>query len=225
MAVVFFDFDSTVVKKETLDDAISTALAAHPERERIMRDVEDITRLGMEGKLDFKESVKRRIQVVPLSRRLLEDRGEAMLSEISDGMEELFALLRESGHDAHIVSGGFSEYISPVARLLGVPAHKQHTNRFIYDENGTVIGVDKTALLWTNQGKTPVLRAMREQYPTGRFIMVGDGYNDYKAYESGAADTFIGYGANVVREPVKAKAPHFANSSEELLALLKKELQ
>src|SRR4029079_11393069 len=121
MAVICFDFDSTVVKRETLDDAIAEALAKHPERELLVREVERLTRLGMEGKMNFIESVRRRLEVVPLSKPLLEECGRAMLQEISDGIPELFEWLGSRGHDVHIVSGGFVENIAPVAQLLGIP--------------------------------------------------------------------------------------------------------
>lgn len=224
MAIVFFDFDSTVIKKETLDDAIATALVDHPEKERLVKEVEAITRHGMEGKIDFRDSVTSRLRVVPLSRSLLEERGRAMLHEVTEGMQDIFSWLADNGHITHIVSGGFLEYISPVAEELGVLPAQVHTNRFIYDQDGNVIGTDPTALLWTDVGKTPVLRQMRKIYPEEKFVMVGDGMNDYKAYESGAADAFYGFGANVVRESVKAKALHFFLSSAELLSFMQKEL-
>ncbi len=225
MAVVFFDFDSTVVKKETLDDAIATALAEHPEKERLVREIDNITRLGMEGKLSFLDSVTRRLQFVPLSKKLLEDSGRRMLNEITPGMEDIFSWLSEAGHGVHIVSGGFLELIAPVAKKLGVPDADVHSNKFIFDSAGNVVATDTASLLWTNDGKTPVLRALRAEYPEERFVMIGDGINDYKAFESGAADDFFGFGANVVRESVKAKALHFFYSGVELLTFMQKELQ
>src|SRR4029079_13385352 len=102
MAVVCFDFDSTVVKRETLDDAIAEALAKHPDKARLVQEVERLTRLGMEGKMNVIESIRRRREVVPLARPLLETCGRAMLQEISDGIPELFEWLRSRGHDVHI---------------------------------------------------------------------------------------------------------------------------
>jgi D-3-phosphoglycerate dehydrogenase len=216
MAVIFFDFDSTVVKKETLDNAVAQALSAHPERDRLVREVEEITKLGMEGKINFMDSVLRRITTVPLSKKLLVSRGTHMLGEITAGIPEIFAWLREKGHTTHIVSGGFAESVEPVARKLALPDDRWHTNRFTFDANEFVSGVDQNSPLWSNDGKAPVLRALRTRYPAEVFVMVGDGYNDYRAYEGGAADIFIGFGANVIRESVLAQAPFFVKSTEEL---------
>ena len=147
-----------------------------------------------------------------------------MLQEVSDGIPEIFEWLRSRKHDTHIVSGGFVENIAPVAEMLGIPEDRRHTNRFIYFPDGRVYGLDEGSLLLTNEGKTPVLRALRKQYPREIFVMVGDGMNDYRAYESGAADIFCGFGANVVREPVKAKAPHFFHTAQELSSFSEREL-
>lgn len=213
---VFFDFDSTIVSKETLDEAIARALSAHPERQRIVREIEEITRLGMEGKLDFTESVRRRLGVVPLTRPLLEETGHSMKSALTPGIKDVFNWLRERGHSTYIVSGGFEECILPVAELLETPRERVLSNRFIFSPDGEVMGVDESSLLWTGEGKAPALRAMRARHPNEQFIMIGDGMNDYRAYESGAADHFIGFGGHVVREAVKAKAPRYAFSVKEL---------
>ncbi len=218
---VFFDFDSTVVSKETLDDAIDRALHTHPARERIVREVEEITRLGMEGKLDFTESVRRRLGVVPLTRSHLEETGLAMKDALTTGIEEVFDWLREHGHPTYIVSGGFEECIAPVAEHLKIPEGRRLSNRFLFSSDDLVTGVDESSLLWTSEGKTPALRAMRSRHPDEQFIMIGDGMNDYRAYESGAAEHFIGFGAHVVRQPVKENAPHFAHSVQELWELMK----
>jgi HAD superfamily phosphoserine phosphatase-like hydrolase len=221
---VFFDFDSTIVSKETLDDAISRALYAHPERERIVREIEKITRLGMEGKLDFTESVRRRLGVVPLTKTHLEETGAGMKDALTPGIEEVFDWLREREHPTYIVSGGFEECVLPVAEHLEILPERVLTNRFTFSPDGVVTGVDESSLLWTSEGKTPALRSLRAQHPDETFIMVGDGMNDYRAYESGAADHFIGFGGHVVRQAVKERAPHFAHSVGALWEFLRSTL-
>lgn len=218
---IFFDFDSTVVSKETLDDAIARALHGHPERERIVREIEEITRLGMEGKMDFKESVRQRFGVVPLTRSHLEETGAAMKEALTPGIKDVFDWLRERGHPTYIVSGGFEECIAPVAEHLEIPRDRRLSNRFMFSPDGLVTDVDESSLLWTSEGKAPALHAMRARHPEESFIMIGDGMNDYRAYESGATDHFIGFGGHVARQPVKEKAPHFAHSVLELWNVLK----
>ncbi len=225
MAVIFFDFDSTVITKETLDEVIASALKNHPDRDELVANVETITRLGMEGKLDFKESVSRRLKVVPISKSLLEETGRAMLVEVTPGMPEVFEWLRSADHTIYIASGGFEECILPVARTLHIPYERILANRPRFGPDELVCGVDETSLLWTNEGKGPVLRSIKQQCNDAQpFFIVGDGMNDYRAYESGAADIFCGFGANVRRESVVKNAPHFFDSSDELLQFFKHSL-
>lgn len=225
MAVIFFDFDSTVITKETLDEVISRALRGQPAREGIMERVETITSLGMEGKLDFKESVSRRLKAVPISKSLLEETGRAMTVEVTPGMPEVFEWLRSADHTIYIASGGFEECILPVALALHIPYEKILANRPRFGPDELVCGVDETSLLWTNEGKGLVLRSIRQQCNDAQpFVIVGDGMNDYRAYEAGAADIFCGFGANVRRESVVKNAPHFFDSSNELLQFFKHSL-
>lgn len=219
MAIIFFDFDSTVIAKESLDEAIALSLEGHEHRDRIVRDIEEITRLGMEGAIDFRESVRRRCAVAPLSRDVLEQTGRAMVPHITTGFERLLPELRTHA-DVHIVSGGFIECIAPSAHVLDVSRENIHSNRLLFGEDGAFCGIDESARLWTNEGKTPVLRMMREVYPQETFVMVGDGMNDYRAFESRAADYFIGFGMHAVRESVRERAPYFAFTVDELEAYL-----
>ena len=144
-----------------------------------------------------------------------------MKDALTPGIEDLFGWLRECKHQTYIVSGGFEECILPVAEHLQTPRERVLTNRFHFSPGGLVTGVDASSLLWTSDGKTPALRAMRARHPDEPFIMIGDGMNDYRAYESGAADHFIGFGGHVVRQSVKEKAPHFAHSVADIWNILR----
>lgn len=221
---VFFDFDSTIVSKESLDEAIALALSENPERNRIVKEIEEITNLGMEGKLNFTESVLRRIKVIPPTKKQLEETGRMLTSSITPGMPELFAWLRENGHVSYIATGGFEECIIPVASELQVPRERILSNRFLFSPLGIVTGIDESSLLWTNEGKGPALLATRAKHPNETCIIVGDGMNDYRAYESGAADYFIGFGGNVVRKAVEEKAQYFTYTVDQLWEILRNEI-
>lgn len=222
--VVCFDFDSTIITKETLDEAIVRTRRFHADSEVMISEIAEITMLAMEGAIDFTESVRRRIAGVSLTKQLLEETGVAMLEHITPGMEHVFTWLAEKGEPVCVVSGGFRECVLPVSEKLGIPHERTYTNRFLYDEIGNVIDIDESSLLWTNEGKGPALRAERTEHPGEMFVLIGDGMNDYRAFESGAADVFCGFGANVRRETVAMRAEHFVTSSADLLTFLQKTL-
>ncbi len=217
MRAVLFDFDSTVVTKESLDETIAYALATHPERDRVVREIEEITNLGMEGKLPFTQSVTKRLATISLACTDFEIVGKELKKHITTGMQDVFAELEQSGTRTYIVSGGFRESVAPTARALHVPEERVLTNIPVFDTHGTFVHPLESSLLWTDSGKTAAIQVVRARDDIAYAVLVGDGANDLAAYTAGAVDMFVGFGANVVREAVKSKAPMWASSSDELV--------
>lgn len=214
---VFFDFDSTIVTKESLDEVIAHALATSPNKTELVEKVEEITNLGMEGKLAFTESLERRFAVIPLSRTHFEYVGHMLLEHVTLGMEELFAELREKNISTYIISGGFFDSILPVATKLGVEKNSIFTNQIVTDADGNVAGIDTTSVCYTNDGKAPVIAHIKKTHALiGPTCMIGDGANDLKAYELGVADHFCAFTGNVERAIMQEKAPAVASTVEEL---------
>lgn len=217
----FFDFDSTLVTKESLDMVIEHALAEAEHKDELVAKVNEITDLGMEGKLDFTNSLTERFAVVPLSRGHFEEVGEVLRAHITPGMIELFAEMAKEGVSAFIISGGFRESILPVARELGVSEDRVFTNTVIYDETSAVVGIDTENVCYTDEGKAPVIEYIRKTFDlAGELVMVGDGANDLKSYELGAATDFCGFVQNAKRDVIVERAPHVAHTTEELRAFI-----
>ncbi len=212
--VAFFDFDSTLVSKESLDTVIAYALEDTPDKDHIVATIESITNRGMNGEIPFTESARLRLATLPLHRSHFEHVGTLLTEHITPGMPELFLWLTTRGVDTYIISGGFYESVSPTATLLRVPAERVYTNRCTYDNTGMVQGPDKTSLLWTDKGKDPVIRNILSRYEHSVSALVGDGANDLAAYAQGAVDHFCGFGAHVVRPKVQNEAPHFARTTD-----------
>ncbi len=81
-------------------------------------------------------------------------------------------------------------------------------------------GCDRNNPLSRSGGKGQVVAALKALTGKPLAIMIGDGMTDYEAFASGAADSFIGFGAIASRAPVKAKAPAYAESVDDLRKLL-----
>ncbi len=223
MPTIFFDFDSTVCTKESLDEVIALALKEYPEQTGLVERVEQITNQGMNGELDFIESVKARFVICPLNQSHFTLTGEHLKHNLTPGFTEVFAWLKSNDWDIYIVSGGFLSSILPSIKWLGLNPDRLFANRVRCADNGEVLGVDESSLLWTNNGKTKVINYLKDlRKIKGPTILVGDGSNDLAAFAAGAVDHFIGFGGNVVREKVKAGAPHFVKTSEEIISILEK---
>lgn len=220
-ATFFFDFDSTIITKESLDEVISYALTQRPERDHLMKEIEEITTLGMEGQIPFTQSVARRISIVSLSRTDFNTVGEMLTRHITTGMHQLFSALSNAGHTVSIVSGGFRETILPTAHILGVPPENVMSNCAVFDTEGSLASIDTTSPLWTDAGKTKAIQEMTARIGTPvSTVLIGDGVNDLAAYTAGAVDIFIGFGGVIAREKLQREAPQFAYSSAELLDIL-----
>lgn len=223
MPTIFFDFDSTVCTKESLDEVIALALKEYPDQQGLVEKVEAITNQGMNGELDFKESVKARLEVCPLNRAHFTLTGEHLKHCVTPGFPDLMEWLKSHDWDIYIISGGFLPSIQSTTEILGIEDSKVFANDIRTDENEDVVSVDTSSLLWTNNGKTDVINYLKDTHqiksPT---VLVGDGSNDFAAFKAGAVDYFIGFGANVVRPKVKAEAPAFVTKTEAIIPLLEK---
>lgn len=223
MPTIFFDFDSTVCAKESLDEVITLALKEYPEQTGLVEKVEEITNQGMNGELDFMESVNARFEVCPLNQAHFALTGERLKHCITPGFTDVFEWLIRNQWDIYIVSGGFLSSILPSVKWLGLNPDRLFANGLRCADNGDILGVDESSLLWTNHGKTKVINYLKDSHKIkGPTVLVGDGSNDLAAFKAGAVDHFVGFGGNVVREKVKAEAPHFVKTSEALISILEK---
>jgi HAD superfamily phosphoserine phosphatase-like hydrolase len=217
--LVVFDVDSTLLSVESLDFAVSRALSSASDGAQRSVQLSEITDQGMSGAMDFRTSLEKRLAIAGLTRGAVEDAREALRSHLTPGMADLLDRLRSKGHDVAAVSGGFSDLIAPALADLGLFAGDIRANRFVYDGDD-VVGFDRNNPLSRSGGKGQVVAALKALTGKPLAVMVGDGMTDYEAFASGAADSFIGFGAIAVREPVRATAPAFAHTVEDLRKLL-----
>lgn len=83
---------------------------------------------------------------------------------------------------------------------------------------GDYAGFDENQPTSRSGGKCDVIKELKKIGSLKTVVHVGDGATDLEA--SPPADTFIGYGGNIVREDVKAKAPWFITDFNELVQVL-----
>lgn len=207
----FFDVDSTIIRRESLQDMVSLALESVEDAEkRAMTEQEliSITNAGMNGEIDFAEALKRRLALAPVTKAHMNSVTTMMLEEITEGMQDFIQSLREAGHGTWILTAGIREMMLPLAKKLGIPPSQVLANEPVWIA-GRLQDFEPGPLLRTD-GKGTVVRSLRASgAASGRVIMIGDGMSDLGVFTSGAADDFFGYGEHAVRKNVKDKAPHF----------------
>lgn len=199
--LIAFDVDSTLLRVESLDTAIEAALAALPDAAEARRRLHEITNAGMTGRMALRDSLEARLKLAALDKGGVDQMAERLRQRVTPGMAPLLKKLRARGDQIHAISGGFADLIEPVLGDLGFQRGDIHANRFVWQDE-RVVGLDIDSPLSRNGGKAEVLD--RIAATSVETIIVGDGMTDFEAFESGAADRFIGFGLIARRDVVVA---------------------
>lgn len=165
--LVVFDMDSTLIQQEVIDELA--------ERAGVGDEVRGITELAMQGELDFRESLRRRVALLEgLDESVLEDVARNL--SLTEGAERLIRTLKTFGYRTAIISGGFSYFGRHLQRQLGVDY--VHAND-LEVRDGKVTG-RVTGQVVDGERKAQLLReiAAAENLAMDQTIAVGDGAND-----------------------------------------------
>lgn len=183
MATVVFDFDSTLINCESLEE-ILRAKKVDPKL------FIPITRDGMAGKISFSESLEKRLALANLTKEDFLLFGQVAKGLLVPGMKELISQIEA---EVWIVSGMVKEVILPTAQVLGI--HEKQ-----------VLGIE---LDWTSEGarllkdapvdKVSIAKKKAELWSTPK-TGVGDGMTDWELLNHGLVDDFIAF-TGIVRRP------------------------
>ena len=209
-----FDFDSTLVRIETLEALADIALGGAPDAAAIRDRISALTDAAMAGDLPIGEALRLRLSLLPLTRTHVTELAERILDEGTPSVRRNLRFFRENAGRIVILSGGFREVIAPLAAHLHIPADQVLCNDLLYDADGLVTGVDSANPLAEAGGKPVVIKALALPGPV---VMVGDGWTDAEVKLQGAADRFHAFTEIVRRETVVAAADAEAPSMDEFL--------
>jgi len=165
--LVVFDMDSTLIRGEVINILAQYAGAGEQ--------VAAITAAAMSGRLDFKESLSRRVA-------LLRGLDEAVLAEVmqnlelTEGAERVVNTLKRLGYKIGIISGGFDYFGEYLQKRLGLDYVFANVLEI---ENGKVTG-NVTGDIIDGPKKAEILKTIArvENISLQQTIAVGDGAND-----------------------------------------------
>lgn len=158
------DVDSTIIEEEVIDELARLAGVGPA--------VARITDMAMEGKLDFEQSLRRRVA------ELAGLPTEAFLEVYSritvrPGVRELFKWVQAGGGKVALVSGGFVPIVSLLARDLGID-YFEAVN--LEEDDGHITGRVLDPVV-TAERKKEFLESLRSELGL-RTVALGDGAND-----------------------------------------------
>ena len=212
--VFIFDFDSTLVRIETLEALADIALSDAPDAAARKAEIAALTDQAMSGQVDFGTALRRRLELLGLHRSHVEILTDRILDEASASIRRNVDFFERHAERVYILSGGFREVIAPLAARLGIAADHVLCNDLTYDAEGRVTGVDDANPLSRDNGKPEVIKALNLAGPV---VMVGDGWTDAEVKLAGAADRFYAFTEVVSRPKVVEVSDAVAASLDEVL--------
>lgn len=172
MKLAVFDFDSTLMKGETLE-----FIAREYNLEDLMK---KITTEAMEGKIDFFESLVKRVS-------LLKGAKENKVTQIckdlpyTDGAKETITELHKMGYKVVCFSGGYETATVPAQNVLGFDA--QFAN-ILHFKDGEMTGLLGGEMMFSDS-KGKMLKRLQTllNISENDTLVVGDGANDLSMFK------------------------------------------
>lgn len=214
------DFDSTFTKVEALDVLGEISLEGKTHKNDALQRIKDVTDLGMDGKLSFRESLEERVKLLEAHRDHLPILVSKLSKQVSKSFKRNKEFLQRYAPQIFILSNGFKDFIIPIVSKYGIPNENVFANDFEYDDTGRITGFNKDNILSSNGGKPKQISELNLQ---GEVFVLGDGYTDYEIKKAGLANKFYAFTENVRRESVLEKADHVAPTLDEILYVNKME--
>lgn len=212
------DFDSTFTSVEALDVLGEISLQGRPDKESALQQIKDITDLGMDGSITFRESLEKRLVLLRAHKSHLPILIESLKKKVTKSFHRNKDFLQEHSPNIFIISNGFKDFITPIVTHYGIRPEHVFANAFVFDQDDNIVGFDKENVLSANNGKVEQIRQLNLQ---GEICVIGDGYTDYEMRASGLAHKFYAFTENVERLKVIEKADHVAPSLDEILFMNK----
>lgn len=186
--IIVFDLDGTLIEQEVIEELAKAA--------GVGEEVNKITKLAMEGKMNFLEALKSRVRLLKGLRADVLDQIKASI-KINPGVKDLISRLKDLGFTVGIVTGSFDFVAEYVGELIG--ADYVFCNRLII-KDGLLTG-DVEGEMTGPDAKLEAIKRIASDMGVGldACVAVGDGANDLLMIEN--VGLGIGYKPKlVVRE-------------------------
>ena len=213
---LIFDFDSTIIKIETIDLISSISLNLHPQKNDNVKNNQKITNQAMEGKMSFDKALNMRVKMIRANKDHIKKAQEIIKKNITNSFIKNKKFLINNSEKCYIVSGGFTEIIIPIAKMFNIKESHVFGNDFIYNHSGDITGINKTNILSQDKGKVNIVNKIK-----GNSIIIGDGYTDYEIKKYNPKNQFIQFVENINRKNLNQYADLIANNFLEIVEYLK----
>ncbi|SCA62652.1 Uncharacterized protein SCG7109_AC_00060 [Chlamydiales bacterium SCGC AG-110-M15] len=215
MPTVIFDFDSTLISCESLEELQGRHYLDQPER---LQAIHDLTNQGMSGDIPFSEAIKKRLDLLPPTLSDVMSFAEKAHEYLTPGIDTLIRELHAKGVEVWLISGGLLEVLLAVGAKLQIPADRIRAVQLLWNKDGSFDSLDPNDPF--SVSKYDGAKTCASLWSTPR-IMVGDGMTDYDVYAQGLSDHFIAFTQHVSRTAVLNKGCPEAPDIQSLSSMIK----
>ncbi len=194
---IFFDFDSTLIRMESLDELSRIC--------GIEEKVHEISKKVQNGEIPFEKVYKKKVDLMAPSLAEIQKLIPLCVSSFVADTEVVMAALFTLKKDIYIVSSNFHTIVDPVAHVLGIAPDKIIANDMYFKPNGAYDHMNYDSPLCTTGGKALLLKSFIFDHDYTAFI--GDAVTDLMT--KNVVNQFIGFGGVEIREKVKKESEYF----------------
>lgn len=184
MNLAVFDLEGTLVKEEFL---VELGRLVGKEKE-----IFEITKLGLEGKIKWEEGLKKRIEILlGLEYEIIA--RVARKFTYREGALEAIQFLRENNFEIAVVTGGFGIFAREICKNLEINFLACNELKF---ENGKLAGVKVNV----NGNKDEWLKFFADKLDAKITLAFGDGTNDLAMLEAATYGKLLCDGESLYKE-------------------------
>ncbi|XP_053945567.1 phosphoserine phosphatase [Anastrepha ludens] len=205
--VVCFDFDSTVICEEGIDELADFCGKG--------AEVARVTKEAMGGAMNFQDALSVRLNIIRPSQKQINDFLLKRPPTLTKNLRAFVDKLKSEKKEIYLISGGFHCLIDPVADELGIPRNHIFANKLMFYFNGDYSSFDTTQPTSKSGGKAEAVTIIKRLHPNANITMIGDGATDLEA--SPPANNVIGFGGNVRRDEVHKRAQYYIMDFTQLM--------
>ena len=215
--LLIIDFDSTFIKDETLDEIAKFSSINNTPNTR--EEIINITNQAMEGELDFRTALKKRINLLKIHKNEIQKITAILQKRVSDSFLKNKRKIQSLKNSIYIISGGFKEIIIPIVKDFGISEEHVFANQLTYDKEGFINGVDTKSDLSYSDGKIKALKTLSLKY--GAYV-IGDGSTDLEMKQVNGVNAFICFTENINRVSISSKADYTASNLDQVFNIIDK---
>ncbi|MBD8272558.1 HAD-IB family phosphatase [Pseudomonas fluorescens] len=188
---VIFDFDQTLVNHESTLEIVKSAIGESPNAKPMLEQLQLIAPKALSGNASLWEMVAVMKMIPYIRKHHIQRYVDTIIGSLDPSLEQTVRDLQRAGTHVYILSGGYTECITPIARSLNIQARNVIANRLFW-VGSRALCPRPSPLINPGRGKSRIVQQWRKEGRlTGRALIVGDARSDYQVYADGWVDGFV----------------------------------